>query len=328
MKNIRRYLGLTLLMFAVVAMSSCIKENLSEKSDKVDVTLSFNARAGEAENESEGIKTLRVIISDESDNIVYRFFQDYNDNQTTKTLQIMGMKTGSWNFYAIINEASLGLTEGDFSGVTKGSDLLEIAVENEGQIIYFPKSGENITEAIPASGYLQNVQINEENKNLTINCTYAVAKIILNIQNNSGMDFTLNRVSFGEIFQQGTFLFNKNGELPSTSPKALADGFNMSKKVIPAGDNTEALVCYLFETGSQPLENGFTLALESDEIPDLGVSHKITVNSTENYTPYTLPRGYKMQINAVVNIGQQINPTFNVEVLSWDKKTINIPEFN
>lgn len=327
MKNIRRYLGLTLLMFAVVAMSSCIKENLSEKSDKVDVTLSFNARAGEAENESEGIKTLRVIISDESDNIVYRIFQDYNDNQTTKTLQIMGMKTGAWNFYAVINEASLGLKEEDFSRITKGTDLLNISVENNEQIIYFPKSSGDITEAIPASGYLQNVQINEENKSLTINCTYAVAKIILNIQNNSGMDFTLNRVSFGEIFQQGTFLFNKNGELPSTSQGALADEFSVGK-LIPDGNNTEALVCYLFETGSQSLENGFTLALESDEIPDLGVSHKITVNSTENYTPYTLPRGYKMQINAVVNIGQQINPTFNVEVLSWDKKTINIPEFN
>lgn len=327
MKNIRRYLGLTLLMFAVVAMSSCIKENLSEKSDKVDVTLSFNARAGEAENESEGIKTLRVIISDESDNIVYRIFQDYNDNQTTKTLQIMGMKTGAWNFYAVINEASLGLKEEDFSRITKGTDLLNISVENNEQIIYFPKSSEDITEAIPASGYLQNVQINEENKSLTINCTYAVAKIILNIQNNSGMDFTLNRVSFGEIFQQGTFLFNKNGELPSTSQGALADEFSVGK-LIPDGNNTEALVCYLFETGSQPLENGFTLALESDEILELGVPHKITVNSTENYTPYTLPRGYKMQINAVVNIGHQINPTFNVEVLSWDEKTINIPEFN
>lgn len=327
MKNIRRYLGLTLLMFAVVAMSSCIKENLSEKSDKVDVTLSFNARAGEAENESEGIKTLRVIISDESDNIVYRIFQDYNDNQTTKTLQIMGMKTGAWNFYAVINEASLGLKEEDFSRITKGTDLLNISVENNEQIIYFPKSSEDITEAIPASGYLQNVQINEENKSLTINCTYAVAKIILNIQNNSGMDFTLNRVSFGEIFQQGTFLFNKNGELPSTSQGALADEFSVGK-LIPDGNNTETLVCYLFETGSQPLKNGFTLALESDEIPELGVSHKITVNSTENYTPYTLPRGYKMQINAVVNIGHQINPTFNVEVLSWDEKTINIPEFN
>lgn len=327
MKNIRRYLGLTLLMFAVVAMSSCIKENLSEKSDKVDVTLSFNARAGEAENESEGIKTLRVIISDESDNIVYRIFQDYNDNQTTKTLQIMGMKTGAWNFYAVINEASLGLKEEDFSRITKGTDLLNISVENNEQIIYFPKSSEDITEAIPASGYLQNVQINEENKSLTINCTYAVAKIILNIQNNSGMDFTLNRVSFGEIFQQGTFLFNKNGELPSTSQGALADEFSV-EKLIPDGNNTEALVCYLFETGSQSLENGFTLALESDEIPELGVSHKITVNSSENYTPYTLPRGYKMQINAVVNIGHQINPTFNVEVLSWDEKTINIPEFN
>lgn len=327
MKNIRRYLGLTLLMFAVVAMSSCIKENLSEKSDKVDVTLSFNARAGEAENESEGIKTLRVIISDESDNIVYRIFQDYNDNQITKTLQIMGMKAGKWNFYAVINEASLGLKEEDFSGIKRGTDLLNISVENEGQIIYFPKS-EDITEAIPASGYLRNVQINEENKSLIINCTYAVAKIILNIQNNSGMDFTLNRVSFGEILQQGTFLFNKNGELPSTSQGALANGFNMSKKVIPDGKNTEALVCYLFETGSQPLENGFTLALESDEIPELGDSHKITVNSTENYMPYTLPRGYKMQINAVVNIGHQIEPIFNVEVLSWDEKTINIPEFN
>ena len=102
----------------------------------------------------------------------------------------------------------------------------------------------------------------------------------------------------------------------------------MSKKVIPAGDNTEALVCYLFETGSQPLEDGFTLTLNSDEIPELGVSHKITVNSAVNYTPYTLPRGYKMQINAVVNIGHQIEPNIKVEVLSWDKKTIEIPAFN
>lgn len=134
MKNIRRYLGLTLLMFAVVAMSSCIKENLSEKSDKVDVTLSFNTR-GAAELPNEGIKTLRVLISNEADEVVYNFKSTYDDNEMSKTLQIMGMESGNWDFYVIINEASFGFSDTDFSAVTKASDLLDKVVRNEGSVV-------------------------------------------------------------------------------------------------------------------------------------------------------------------------------------------------
>lgn len=95
-------------------MSSCIKEKLSDSSsEKVNVSLSFNTR-GAAEDENEGIKTLRVIISDASDKVTYSFKSNYEDNEMSKTLQIMGMESGKWNFYVIINELSLGLSDEDF----------------------------------------------------------------------------------------------------------------------------------------------------------------------------------------------------------------------
>lgn len=326
MKNIRRYLGLTLLILAAIAMSSCIKENLSQKAEKVNVSLSFNTR-GAAEDENEGIKTLRVIISDASDKVIYSFKSNYEDNEMSKTLQIMGMESGKWNFYVIINEASLGLVDGDFSYITQGSSLLDKVIKNS-QGVIFPKSKDEILSGIPATGYLQNVQIDENNKNLTIDCTYAVAKIILNIQNNSGMEFTLNNVSFGEICQQGTYLFNRNGELPDLQEQPVQGEFSISQQ-IPEGQNTEALVCYLFETGKIALESGFTLALGSEEMPNLKDPQKIIMEETiDGYTPYTLPRGYKMQINAVVNVGNHIEPNIKVQVLSWDEKNIEIPDFN
>lgn len=326
MKNIRRYLGLTLLMLAVVAMSSCIKENLSEKSDKVDVTLSFNTR-GAAELPNEGIKTLRVLISNEADEVVYNFKSTYDDNEMSKTLQIMGMESGNWDFYVIINEASFGFSDTDFSAVTKASDLLDKVVRNEGSVVYFPKSGAELSTGVPASGYLENVSISESNKNLTINCTYAVAKIILNVQNDSGTDFNVTGVSFGSFFQQGTFLFDKEGRLPG-SLNGISEGkFTGLNTAILAGQKVEALVGYLFETGSTPLKSSFTLALTSPEMPELANPQKITVNPTENYTPYTLPRGYKMQIDAVVNIGHQIKPNINVQVVTWDGKVMDV-EFN
>lgn len=328
MKNIRRYLGLTLLILAAIAMSSCIKEKLSDSSsEKVNVSLSFNTR-GAAEDENEGIKTLRVIISDASDKVTYSFKSNYEDNEMSKTLQIMGMESGKWNFYVIINESSLGLSDEDFSNITQGSALLDKVIKNSQDAICFPKSKDEILFGVPATGYLQNVQIDDNNKNLTIDCIYAVAKIILNIQNNSGMEFTLNKVSFGEICQQGTYLFNRDGNLPDLQEQPVQGEFNISQQ-IPEGQNTEALVCYLFETGKIALESGFTLALGSDEMPNLENPQKITMEETiDGYTPYTLPRGYKMQINAVVNVGHQIEPSIKVQVLSWDEKNIEIPDFN
>lgn len=325
MKKLRQYLGITLLVCVAGMMSSCIKETPA-KAEKVDVTLSFKTR-GIAEEVNEGIKTLRVLISDASDEVVYSFKSDYTDNEMSKTLQIMGMESGNWNFYVVINEASFGLSDTDFSAVTKGSDLLDKVIRNEGSVVYFPKSSTELSTGVPASGYLKNVSISEDNKNLTINCTYAVAKIILNVQNDSGTDFNVTGVSFGRFFRQGTFLFDKNGQLPGSLIGIDEGKFTGLNTAIPAGQKVETLVCYLFETGSTSLENSFTLALTSPEMHELANSQKITVNPTESYTPYTLPRGYKMQIDAVVNIGHQISPNINVQVVSWDEKVMDV-EFN
>lgn len=323
MRNIRRYLDLSLLILMAIVMSSCIKEGLSEKAEKVNVSLLFNTR-GAAECENEGIKTLRVIVSDAFDKVTYSFKSTYEDNEMSKTLQIMGMESGKWNFYVIINEASLGLSDREFSNITQGSELLEMFVQNKSGVVYFPKSSTELSTGVPASGYLENVSISESNKNLTINCTYAVAKIILNVQNNSGTDFNVTGVSFGSFFQQGTFLFDKEGQLPGSLIGIGEGKFTGLNTAIPAGQKIEALVGYLFETGSIPLESSFTLALTSPEMPELANPQKIIVNPTENYTPYTLPRGYKMQIDAVVNIGSQIEPNINVQVVSWDEKVMDV----
>jgi len=172
MKNIRQYLGLTLLMFAVMAMSSCIKENLSEtnKSETATVTLRVNESRSDLTSpaeDNEGIKTLRVIVVDKKTNLIeFNFKQDYRNEAnplTEKTITFMGMTTGEKDFYVVANEESIGW---DGSTLTVGeepeSGFLTKVLENVRN--YFPKARRDIgTDGLPITGYL-NTTIEEDIK--------------------------------------------------------------------------------------------------------------------------------------------------------------------
>lgn len=224
MKNIRRYLGLTLLMFAVVAMSSCIKENLSEtnKSESATVTLRVNESRSDLTSpaeDNEDIKTLRVIVVDKSTNLVeFNFKQDYRDETnplTQKTITFMGMTTGEKDFYVVANEESIGW---DGSTLTVGenpeSGFLTKVLENVRN--YFPKARRDIgTDGLPITGYLNTtIQEGVKEQTITINAYHAVAKISMSFINNTSSNILIDKLLLGQFIADKTFLFGQKGTVP------------------------------------------------------------------------------------------------------------------
>lgn len=311
MKNIRRYLGLILPMFVVMAMSSCIKESLSEKSDKVNVTLSLNTRteSGDAAL-NEGIKTLRVIITDENNIVKRNIIKEYDDNKTLKNLYIIGLEEGTNNFYVVINEKSLGL---NLDNWTPDEDY---SLQNE-NVIFFPKSMADVTDGIPATGKAQAILSESTDNIVSISCTYAVAKIVLNVTNNSGRNFTVKNVNLGSFFQQSSYLFDKGGDVPTENTKEHSFPLSMEIPVTPElGTPTQTLVCYLFETGQNISSENYTVALEVDGMDFLNTPAQIQFDSN------SLPRGYQLNLNAKVT-GTEI--TYGpVTVEPWKEQNIEL----
>lgn len=218
-ENIRRYLGLTLLMFAVVAMSSCIKENLSEtnKSESATVTLRVNESRSDLTSpaeDNEDIKTLRVIVVDKSTNLVeFNFKQDYRDETnplTQKTITFMGMTTGEKDFYVVANEESIGW---DGSTLTVGenpeSGFLTKVLENVRN--YFPKARRDIgTDGLPITGYLNTtIQEGVKEQTITINAYHAVAKISMSFINNTSSNILIDKLLLGQFIADKTFCLDK-----------------------------------------------------------------------------------------------------------------------
>lgn len=312
MKKIKQYLGLILPMFVAIAMSSCIKDSLSENPGKVNVTLSLNTRAESGEAAlNEGIKTLRVIIADNNNIVKRNIKKEYDDNETLKNLYIIGLEEGINNFYVVINEKSLGLNLDNWTPEE------EYSVQNENSV-FFPKSVMDVTDGVPATGKEQVNLLEGTDNVVSISCTYAVAKIVLNVTNNSGRDFAVKNVKFGPFFQQGTYLFNKDGKVPSENSKEHS--FPLEDVKIPvtseSGTPTQALVCYLFETGQNISSDSYTIALDVDGMDFLNKPAPIKFDSN------SLPRGYQLNLNAKVT-GTEI--TYGpVTVEPWKEQNIEL----
>lgn len=339
MKEIKNILMATATLIMVFTMSSCIKENIAnDATDKVNVTLHFDTRADgttspvDTDN-NEGIKTLRVVIADadNNNNVIANIWKDYSSDtnpDASKNLTIIGLEPGDKNFYVVINEASLGLQDG-WDGITIGESLpdafLQKVITNTENAIYFPKTSDDIAkQGIPATGNAFVSLTSQEDQSVTISCTHAVAKIVLNVTNHSGKPFTLQGVTFGEFFQQGTYLFDKEGGIPDNMKVPEGGNFPGLKKEIAVtsesgGTPTEALVCYLFETGNNMTEDKFTVALDVEGMDFLKTPAKIQFNgSMQNQ----LPRGYMLNLNAIVT-GSEI--TYGpVTVEPWTSQTVEL----
>lgn len=332
MKNIRRYLGLTLLMFAVMVTSSCIKENLSEtnKSETATVTLRVNESRSETTADPgnhEGIKTLRVIVVNKSTNLVeFNFKQDYRNEAnppTQKTITFMGMTTGEKDFYVVANEESIGLTEESYPIVGgKFEEGFLSYIVKDATRESFPKLKSEIEEkGLPITGYKK--ESVSGNANIDIDIYYAVAKISLSFINNTGSDISISGFTLGNFLENGTPLF-KGGVLTGLTSSS---GTKEVNKVIKAGsykdilDNKDLLVFYVYETDEEP--DNYKIALTSK-------ASNVSIGTLKQFlTQKSILRNNWIQVVATINLNaKEINIDFNFSVRKWDKKEIDVPSFS
>ena len=232
MRKLERYLGIVLLVLLTGMVCSCGKERLSDtSSEKVNVTLNFDTRVGDSESvaidEGEGIRTLRIIITDENNQVIDNIWRDYSSEGTftaSKTLTIMGLEAGIKKFYVVINEKSIGLSE-YLDGIRTDlpSDFISKVIQNTTTDTYFPRMDSNIKNGVPATGMTE-VNLNETNNTFTIPCVHTVIKVELNIKNLMNVQCPISAINFGSFVPDATYLFDDDepdAEEPDAEEKSV-----------------------------------------------------------------------------------------------------------
>ena len=330
-KTNRLYRCLLPLVWLTFLLSSCIKEDYAGSTDETaTVNLVFSTRAdgqGTADvDENEGIKTLRVLITDADGKVEINTVQEFEDVSTT-TLTILGVPVGTKNFYVIANEASVGLTDLDDVSTVDGNFLNRV-ITNPSDAPYFPKTRSQIsTSGLPITGMKEGVQVKGgENQPIEIEIVHAVAKVVLYVDNQSGEPFTLEQVKFGPFIADRTNLFDKSQQLP------VGVNFNEmplnAENVEVTPDKDEAVFTgYIYETGLLRAINNFTLSLMSNTTGFEALATPVTIHFDEAGRNY-INRNDQVEIRAIVNIHKEVETDLDILVVPWGEKDIEVPPFN
>lgn len=332
MRKLERYLGIVLLVLLTGMVCSCGKERLSDtSSERVNVILNFDTRVGDSESvaidEGEGIRTLRIIITDEKNQVIDNIWRDYSSEGTltaSKTLTIMGLEAGIKKFYVVINEKSIGLFN-YLNGINTvlPSDFTSNVIQNTTTDTYFPRMDSNIENGVPATGMIA-VDLNETNNTFTIPCVHTVIKVELNIKNLMNVPCPISAIKFGKFVPDATYLFDaeeKSVKLPggttiSTLQYDEPNGFTGISLPANMSDFQKVLVFYMYEPKVDTSED-FSIAFAGFE--SLSVA-KSFISQTE------IPRNSLLRINATIDL-QKIS-TLDYEVLPWGEATVEVPGFN
>lgn len=343
MRKLERYLGIVLLVLLTGMVCSCGKERLSDtSSEKVNVTLNFDTRVGDSESvdidEGEGIRTLRIIITDENNQVIDNIWRDYSSEGTltaSKTLTIMGLEAGIKKFYVVINEKSIGLFD-DLNGISTGStlDFTSKVIQNTDTYTYFPRMASDIKDAgVPATGMIE-VNLNETDNTFTIPCVHTVIKVELNIKNLMNVPCPISAITFGKFVPDATYLFDddepdaeeKSVKLPggttiSTLQYDEPNGFTGISLHANMSDFQKVLVFYMFEPKVDTSED-FSIALTAAWFESLSVA-KSFISQTE------IPRNSLLRINATIDLQKEVTISMlDYEVLPWGTATVEVPGFN
>lgn len=338
MKKIIHYMTLfVILLFTNCLTASCIKDDYTVTDGTSTINLYFSTRSDEADTgdtqettipvgTNEGIKTLRVFITDENGKVQCNIYQDYSNdsqgNNAVKTFTIMGVPVGTKNFYVIANEASVGLTKNDLDNRQMvDEDFLNTVITNPSSpsVAYFPRMRNQINElGLPITGMRTDVLVEGEKLDLEIPITHAVAKIVFKVKNTLSENITLTGFSLGEFFADQTYLFpSATGQL--TGVNYAPFGGTVNHTFTAGAAEAEYFTCYLYET-PEDRKSYFTVKLLSD----LGLEEK----------PVTIS-DYVVKRNTVINIVATISketsvivPKIDWQVSPWNPVTNNVPSFN
>lgn len=339
MRKLERYLGIVLLVLLTGMVCSCGKERLSDtSSERVNVILNFDTRVGDSESvaidEGEGIRTLRIIITDENNQVIDNIWRDYSSEGSltaSKTLTIMGLEAGNKKFYVVINEKSIGLFN-YLNGINTvlPSDFTSKVIQNTTTDTYFPRMASDIKDAgVPATGMIE-VNLNETDNTFTIPCVHTVIKVELNIKNLMNVPCPISAINFGSFVPNATYLFDVDPDAEGESVN-LPEGTTISNLQYdePNGFSLHAnmsnfqkvLVFYMFEPKVDTFED-FSIALTAAGFESLNVA-KSFIFQTE------IPRNSLLRINATIDLQKEVTiSTLDYEVLPWNPASVKVPGFN
>lgn len=337
---------LTITALLIALLPSCNKTESGKDKELTNVNIVFNVDGMQTKAETtpattnEGIKTLRIIILDWSDDresfeIIRNEKRVYTEEITTsKTLKIYDIPVGMYSFYFIANEESLNVTytddfiklnlkPTDVGGVSKP----KLQFVDEGNKI-IPIDATNITEkGLPLSGYLMKVDVNKEMEPIKINMVHDVVKVVMTITNSTTTDLNISNMQFGPFISDRIYLFGEgNIDVPGD---AEHNKYNHTTNIpLPAYGGKEVYTFYMFPTyaGSGKYTIGMTGLSNNGEQYNYEPQELINVSLSQPQPLAFVSRNYQLNINASIATLTDINISF--KVTDWKSEDIVVPPFN
>lgn len=319
MKKLGRYLGAIGLLLLIGVATSCIKDDIATtETGTANITVNISSRSGEVDNDNsevlanEDIKTIRLILVQNGkvvSNSKHSFTAPDGQKLLEQGIRIVGVNKAATDFYAVVNEESTG--ESFDTGFAVGAPFSAQAFMQTvlpASDATFPKT--DIKEkGLPMQG---KASISEsalvDNVSVEIRVKRVVARIDLNLVNNTGSALDINHINFGNFFPSQTQL----GEFaPGTyAPKTFAESVKIPAT---AGNNTHKFTYYLYE--SQAGAGNYTVSLnngtEYPAVPILVDGQQVT----------ELLRNHILSITGTVNSsGWELT----CEVNPWEKEDIDL----
>ena len=331
MKKLRQYIGIIALLLVAGAVSSCVKDDYteSEKGSRVaNVTVLIDDSTPLVTEEAgvnEGIKTLRLIVVDNSNNNVeVNYYTDYANNESNeKSIVLQGLSVGSKSFYVVANEASVGWSEKDFPSVGAKMPLEFInKIIDDPSRSYFPKLSRDIGElGLPIIGTLLNQKVGNGDNKIEIPIKHAVAKISLSFINHTSSELPIKSITLGNFLADQTYSFERPEDFWSTVNYGVHtfDRQGAGAVINVESDNEELIKFYVYETDAAPAT--YTLSMQVDAT---GVNTGTAVQFLDSKQ---ILQNNWIKVTATISSSEVNNITLKCEVADWTGEVIEVPEF-
>lgn len=265
--------------------------------ETAQVTLRFNTRAGSAladeyAKEGEGMKTLQVVLyrrqgSGYQFQHVYKYTVGDSENGRY-IVNLDDIQLGDYMFYVIVNGESVGMTVGE-EGMTEAA-LKDYPVRST----TFPTEG--LPEAgLPMAG-AKRVLVNKEDISKEIEVVRAVAKVEIELKNESGSDITVNSINFGDFIANQAYLFGETGHEVPAGDIYRDDNMQVNRYISDGGTSTFSFYLYPSEAGAGKYKLGLTTNTDKTYAPQ-------PLKDARNGNDLSaMPRNTLYRIHAIVDV--------------------------
>lgn len=363
MKKIEYYFSIILLLLCLaVGMSSCIKDsNVTDSSDTInlDFQLVGLSRATDSGTDFDNmIKTLRILITDENGTILINNL--LNDVNPQNAIRILGVPRTKVCIYAFANEESMGRKfdtqslledlDSNNNGLVEANEILNRAWDANNQNDFFPLTEQEArikNWGLPMTGYygVQNnayyedpgsldlSTVAENFKQINIKLVRCVAKVIVNIQNETNSDIGLQSIKFGRFKTNKVYYFrhtdNNGSDMPYDTGLDPYE-FTCDKSLLSNSLTNSVLIYYTYPavTPNNDDRYRFSIALTTANYHQINGTYK-EFYKTEESNKTILERNTIMSITGIIQENSfTVASEISAKIEDWTNKGNMEVEFN